>query len=310
MTVDIDLVTSDGCDFSSTVYSGLCFISPGVIELSCLTGAPSDDDHVLTGLVIGNTYSIQVSYNAGGGCGGPNGSAEFCIAVDVTTGGVPNDEPCTATALPVNVNCVFQTSTNDGATDTPGVPAPGCANYQGSDVWFSAVVPANGAVDVEFMNGVLTDGGAAIYTGPDCSNLTLLECDDDGGGLNGLMPNFELYGLTAGSTIWIRVWEYGNNNNGDFEICATIGTPPVGCSVTNLSCALATPIVVDDPCIAGSTCNGGTPEPSSCNGGMTEGTGLAYEEQMVPRGDYARVLAEFWADGPDSETSIRVNFPT
>ena len=31
-------------------------------------------------------------------------------------------------------------------------------------------------------------------------------------------------------------------------------------------------------------------------------TGQAYEPQLVPRGDYARVLAEFWADGPDSET--------
>lgn len=31
-------------------------------------------------------------------------------------------------------------------------------------------------------------------------------------------------------------------------------------------------------------------------------TGAPYEEQFVPRGDYARVLAEFWADGPDSET--------
>lgn len=31
-------------------------------------------------------------------------------------------------------------------------------------------------------------------------------------------------------------------------------------------------------------------------------TGLPYEEQIVPRGDYARVLAEYWADGPDSET--------
>ena len=27
-----------------------------------------------------------------------------------------------------------------------------------------------------------------------------------------------------------------------------------------------------------------------------------YETQMVPRADYARVLAEFWADGPESET--------
>ncbi len=31
-------------------------------------------------------------------------------------------------------------------------------------------------------------------------------------------------------------------------------------------------------------------------------TGNPYEEQLVPRGDYTRVLAEFWADGPDSET--------
>lgn len=31
-------------------------------------------------------------------------------------------------------------------------------------------------------------------------------------------------------------------------------------------------------------------------------TGKPYEPQRVPRGDYTRVLAEFWADGPDSET--------
>jgi hypothetical protein len=31
-------------------------------------------------------------------------------------------------------------------------------------------------------------------------------------------------------------------------------------------------------------------------------TGEPYPPQMVPRGDYGRVLAEFWADGPDSET--------
>jgi len=35
---------------------------------------------------------------------------------------------------------------------------------------------------------------------------------------------------------------------------------------------------------------------------MNPVTGEPYEPQMVPRGDYARVLAEYWADGPDSET--------
>lgn len=35
---------------------------------------------------------------------------------------------------------------------------------------------------------------------------------------------------------------------------------------------------------------------------LNPATGQAYEPQLVPRADYARVLAEFWADGPDSET--------
>jgi hypothetical protein len=31
-------------------------------------------------------------------------------------------------------------------------------------------------------------------------------------------------------------------------------------------------------------------------------TGLPYDEQWVPRGDFTRVIAEYWADGPASET--------
>ena len=31
---------------------------------------------------------------------------------------------------------------------------------------------------------------------------------------------------------------------------------------------------------------------------LNPSTGMPYEPQIVPRGDYARVLAEFWADGP------------
>ncbi len=45
--------------------------------------------------------------------------------------------------------------------------------------------------------------------------------------------------------------------------------------------------------------NGGDP---SMGWDVNPSTGQPYAPQMVPRGDYARVLAEFWADGPDSET--------
>ena len=45
--------------------------------------------------------------------------------------------------------------------------------------------------------------------------------------------------------------------------------------------------------------NGGDP---SHGREMNPATGQPYQPNMVHRGDYARALAEFWADGPDSET--------
>ncbi|MEM9023756.1 MAG: DUF6851 domain-containing protein, partial [Bacteroidota bacterium] len=45
--------------------------------------------------------------------------------------------------------------------------------------------------------------------------------------------------------------------------------------------------------------DGGDPGPGHA---VNPTTGMAYPPQLVPRADYARVLAEFWADGPDSET--------
>lgn len=45
--------------------------------------------------------------------------------------------------------------------------------------------------------------------------------------------------------------------------------------------------------------NGGAPSPGYA---VNPVTGEPYEPQIVKRGDYARILAEFWADGPNSET--------
>lgn len=139
------------------------------------------------------------------------------------------DDPCTATALTVGSSCTFSTYTNAGATASTGVPAPGCASYSGSDVWFTATVPASGRLIIDSNTGVITDGGMAIYSGT-CGALTLIECDDDDSP-NGLMPMIDRSGLTPGSTIWIRFWEYGNDNNGTFQLC------------------------VYDPCGGVSTCN-------------------------------------------------------
>ncbi|MEL6650951.1 MAG: DUF6851 domain-containing protein [Bacteroidota bacterium] len=47
------------------------------------------------------------------------------------------------------------------------------------------------------------------------------------------------------------------------------------------------------------TLDGGTPGSGHA---LNPSTGQPYPPNIVPRADYARVLAEFWADGPDSET--------
>jgi hypothetical protein len=78
------------------------------------------------------------------------------------------------------------------------------------------------------------------------------------------MPLISQSGLTPGSTVYIRFWEYGNNNNGTFALCVTtpdcttgsgIGTSALGCPIVvsgglNLDGVDPAPI---DACVS-STC--------------------------------------------------------
>lgn len=131
-------------------------------------------------------------------------------------------------------------------SSTPAVPAPTCSSYLGGDIWFSVTVPANGSLDINTQTGNITDGGMAVYTGT-CNALTQIACDDDNSP-NGLMPELVLSGLTAGAVVYIRLWEYGNDNNGTFGICITSPTPPpppppcLANPAANDFCATATPI--------------------------------------------------------------------
>lgn len=136
-------------------------------------------------------------------------------------------DPCAATPVSVTVGaCTFSTYTNQGATDS-GIGSPGCASYNGGDVWFSVTVPLSGSLVFDSNTGDITDGGMAVYNSPtnDCNNLTMIECDDDGSA-NGAMSFIEQNGLTPGATIWIRFWEYGGNNNGTFDLCVWEPGPP------------------------------------------------------------------------------------
>ncbi len=182
------------------------------------------------GLTVGNTYYYTVS--------SPNlqtGDFQTCV----TTSTITNDL-CSG-AIPITVGaggiCTEVTGTNSGASDS-GVSSPGCANYLGGDVWYSVTVPASGnvtfGVDYAISNSI-SDGGMAIYSGT-CGSLSMITCDDDGG--TGLLPNIQATGLTPGSTVFVRFWEYGNDVQGNFDLCFSEPIP----SLTNQDCVSSLPI--------------------------------------------------------------------
>lgn len=159
-----------------------------------------------------------------------------------------NDNPCGAINVPVGANGVCSTvvASNVGATATSGVATPSCTlGYAGGDVWYSVTVPASGnitfATDYATPTATITDNGIAVYSGTCGGTLTQIGCDDDSG--NGLMASLSLTGLTPGATLYVRVWEYGNNVSGTFNLCFSeppASDPNQDCNTANQLCSDAT----------------------------------------------------------------------
>lgn len=135
-----------------------------------------------------------------------------------------NDECSSATALTVGGTFAAQLTngTNVGATTSSQTAPTTCFGFVGNDVWYSVVVPASGSLTIE--TGDSSTGATGldtvitIYSG-DCNQLTQIDCDDDGAA-TGAYSFKSLTGLTPGTTLYIRVYEYSNDNAGGFGISA------------------------------------------------------------------------------------------
>lgn len=274
-TMSIEVDPTVGYDPVIQLFSGTCGT---LVSLECQDVNGLNGDEVLTeaGLTPGNTYYIRV-YHYGVG----SGTSTFNICV---RGLAPpnNNTPCNAYALPaVTPSCNYLTFTNAGsagsAVGTPsgcGGSSPFQGGYAGGDVWFEVTVPASGELDIHTQEIDFGDGAMALYAGP-CGSPTLLECDDDGEPGDGiLMPHIYYTGLTPGSTVFVRVWEYGNNNNGEFGIC--VSTPDNDdcanaqqiCDLNGYGGVTSSAYTIDQP---SNMC--GIGDPASPNPGCVFGTG-------------------------------------
>jgi gliding motility-associated-like protein len=218
-TITVD--PTSGYDAVIELYSGTC----GTLSsIQCEDANGQNGDEVLlnTGLTPGNTYFFRVFHY---GIGSGTSTFNFCV---IGLAPSTNNTACNAFPLPtVEPSCKFNTYTNLGSAGS-SVPSPsGCGGsspfqggYAGGDVWFSVVVPASGELDIHTLSIDFADGAMALYSGT-CASPVLVACDDDSG--VGIMPYIYSTGLTPGATMFIRVWEYNNDANGQFGIC--VSTP-------------------------------------------------------------------------------------
>lgn len=90
-------------------------------------------------------------------------------------------------------------------------------------MWYQVVVPASGSLTLETNNdnangSTILDTGMAVYSGS-CSNLFLEACNDDSSA-DGMFSLITLSNLNPGDTLFVNVWEYGNDVMGSFRISA------------------------------------------------------------------------------------------
>ncbi|AWI26960.1 T9SS type A sorting domain-containing protein [Flavobacterium pallidum] len=137
----------------------------------------------------------------------------------------PSNDECDA-AIQVfagsAVNEIINDLTNVGATGSPEATPTTCLGYAGGDVWYTLMVPPSGNVIIETSNSSSGDTGVdtvvTVYTGT-CGNLTQIDCDDDDAD-TGAYSKVVITGQTPGDMLYLRIYEYNNDNAGAFGLTA------------------------------------------------------------------------------------------
>ncbi len=175
-------------------------------DLKTINLMPRSDMFIARG---GDTIFIRVLAFPGT----PNGSFRLCAQMHELP---ENDEPAGAIELVANSYKKWITGSIEYSTATQEIGGePCCGYYTGRDVWYYFVANPNYIYRLESRAGSLIDATIEVYAGRR-NELRRITCKDDG--LKGnLMPVVENLSGYA-DTIWIRVFPYGGEIVGNFEL--------------------------------------------------------------------------------------------
>jgi hypothetical protein len=190
-------VSGSTLDMYHVVYDG----ASGCGELGDALICSDGDTSNLTGLVIGNTYYVQVyTYTAT-----PGQTSMFDICVGTPPPPPANDECNSSVMLTV------ETEINDlvDATQISGTIASGsdsgvvaCAGTANDDVWYSFVATTE-EINIDVTDDF--DGVIELFSG-DCGALVSVECDDYDATYGN--PRISRNDFIVGETYYVRVFGY------------------------------------------------------------------------------------------------------
>lgn len=207
------------CPTTTTTLTGNTpAVGTGTWSVTSGSGTVSPTNTPGTTATAGTGATVYTWTISNPGC--PSSSASITVNLPVC-----NDDPCGAYPLTVvsSSNCTPTVNlTNAGSTFSTGMPEPACGYVNGTtsgDVWYSAVVPADGQLQITAVGDVNFDPMVSVYDGA-CASLQAAGCVASNGYASNAFPL--TYAGTPGSTIYIRVNESlgGDATTGSFGLCA------------------------------------------------------------------------------------------
>ena len=221
-------VTETANDFDSElgIYTGTCGNLTCVdVKDNTLSGGAETSDFEVT---AGEDYLINIGYFSYQNDYEEKGNMTLQVAYKIL-----NDEAADAISIPVGdyqsactsptvVHLTGAETSSASINGTPFFSSPD-AGYNGGDVWYKFVAPNSGAVELTVPQ--LSDWSSmmhAIYSSTTDTTPSFIPEEHGNYTINNSshIPSVTHYrGLHPGSTYFLRVWEYDNNNLGDVSFC-------------------------------------------------------------------------------------------